>query len=269
MGTRTAQRDGEWLDLVADLLTQPLTCLPDEKVCRLLVRTFDAPGSVFHFQHGGGPLGGRVWPPEHFAPHIEEQTHWAVHESDARHPLMRYHRLTGLGSCLQVDEVPSGIADRRTVRDWRALGRRWGGVQEQVSIPVRFLPRDRRWFLLGRSDPFTAQEMATLRRLQMLLTGLDHQVGAFARWSGPAGSAGAEAADALRLTPRELAVLGLLARTLTAAAIGRRLGVSERTVQKHLQRIYAKLGVSDRLGAVCRAQTVGLLPVPLVPAAGS
>ncbi|MHC8504121.1 LuxR C-terminal-related transcriptional regulator [Pseudonocardia artemisiae] len=41
--------------------------------------------------------------------------------------------------------------------------------------------------------------------------------------------------------------------------MGRRLAIAERTVHKHLQRTYAKLGVTDRLSAVLRAQRLGLL----------
>jgi DNA-binding NarL/FixJ family response regulator len=68
-------------------------------------------------------------------------------------------------------------------------------------------------------------------------------------------------ATSLHLTPRELAVLGQLADGLTAAAIGRKLLITERTVHKHLERLYTKLGVGDRLAAVLRAQRLGLLPV--------
>ena len=69
------------------------------------------------------------------------------------------------------------------------------------------------------------------------------------------------AAD-IRLTPRELSVLTLVADGLTAAAVARRLLVAERTVHKHLERAYAKLGVSDRVSAVLRAQRLGILPEP-------
>jgi DNA-binding CsgD family transcriptional regulator len=62
------------------------------------------------------------------------------------------------------------------------------------------------------------------------------------------------------LTPREFTVLILLAEALTAAAIGRRLGISARTVHRHLEHLYRKLNTSDRLGAVLRAQDLGLLP---------
>ncbi len=101
--------------------------------------------------------------------------------------------------------------------------------------------------------------MASVRRLQRLLLGLDRQIAAYARWVERSGAAKAETADAIGLTPRQLAVLDLLAHGHTAAAIGRRLGIAERTVQKHLQRVYAGLGVADRLSAVQRAQHIGLL----------
>jgi DNA-binding NarL/FixJ family response regulator len=52
------------------------------------------------------------------------------------------------------------------------------------------------------------------------------------------------------LTARERAVLALLSEGMTAVAIAHRLAISPRTVHKHLENIYAKLGVTDRLGAV-------------------
>lgn len=61
------------------------------------------------------------------------------------------------------------------------------------------------------------------------------------------------------LTPRELVVLGLLARGRTAGAIAARLGISARTVHKHQEHLYRKLGAVDRLSAVLRAQEAGVL----------
>jgi len=59
-----------------------------------------------------------------------------------------------------------------------------------------------------------------------------------------------------------LLALLLVADGLTAAAVARRLVVAERTVHKHLERAYAKLGVSDRVSAVLRAQRLGILSEP-------
>lgn len=65
-----------------------------------------------------------------------------------------------------------------------------------------------------------------------------------------------------RLTGRELAVLSLLAEGMTAVAIGRRLEIAARTVHKHLEHVYAKMGTADRLTTVLQAQRNGLLPTP-------
>jgi predicted ATPase/DNA-binding CsgD family transcriptional regulator len=51
------------------------------------------------------------------------------------------------------------------------------------------------------------------------------------------------------LTPREVEVLGLVATGLTNAQVAQRLFISPRTVQRHLNSIYHKLGVSSRTAA--------------------
>ena len=61
-----------------------------------------------------------------------------------------------------------------------------------------------------------------------------------------------------RLTPRELATLRLLAESLTADGIARRLGVAPGTIHKHLASLYRKLGTNDRLETVLCAQRLGL-----------
>jgi DNA-binding CsgD family transcriptional regulator len=55
------------------------------------------------------------------------------------------------------------------------------------------------------------------------------------------------------LTNREREVLALLASGESNRELAQRLGVSPRTIQKHLQRIYAKLGVKRRMAAVALA----------------
>ncbi|MFC4854236.1 response regulator [Actinophytocola glycyrrhizae] len=62
------------------------------------------------------------------------------------------------------------------------------------------------------------------------------------------------------LSAREVEVLGLVAKGLTNADIGRALHISEATVKTHLLRSFGKLGVSDRTAAVTTAMSLGLLP---------
>lgn len=61
------------------------------------------------------------------------------------------------------------------------------------------------------------------------------------------------------LTSREREILALTAQGLLAPEIGRRLYLSPATVKTHLQRLYGKLGVSDRAAAVAEAMRRGLL----------
>lgn len=62
-----------------------------------------------------------------------------------------------------------------------------------------------------------------------------------------------------RLTERELQVLQLAGAGLTARQIARELGVQERTVTTHLQHIYRKLRVSNRVAALRAASRAGIL----------
>jgi DNA-binding NarL/FixJ family response regulator len=64
------------------------------------------------------------------------------------------------------------------------------------------------------------------------------------------------------LSPRELEILGAVARGLSNKEIGRRLYVSEATVKTHLLRVFGKLGVDDRTAAVTVALERGIIRLP-------
>ncbi len=59
------------------------------------------------------------------------------------------------------------------------------------------------------------------------------------------------------LTDRELDVLRLAAKGFTNKAIGRQLGISDRTVQGHLAHIFDKMQATSRTEAVMRAVSLG------------
>ena len=61
------------------------------------------------------------------------------------------------------------------------------------------------------------------------------------------------------LTAREVQILRLLARGHLNKQIGRRLGVTSKTVSNHVEHIYAKLGVSSRAAATLYATRHGLV----------
>jgi DNA-binding CsgD family transcriptional regulator len=69
----------------------------------------------------------------------------------------------------------------------------------------------------------------------------------------------ASAARPTGLTPRELEVLGLIAAGHTAKAVARRLDISPKTAENHIQNLYAKIGVATRAGAALYALERGMV----------
>ena len=61
------------------------------------------------------------------------------------------------------------------------------------------------------------------------------------------------------LTPSEHEILLMVSRGLTMQQAGSRLGISPRTVETHVAKLYRKLGVRTRVQAVARAAQLGLI----------
>ncbi|MFJ4947192.1 response regulator transcription factor [Streptomyces sp. NPDC088760] len=166
--------------------------------------------------------------------------------------------------------------DRTPVTAHRAAGRTWPDsptarllrevldVDHVLGVPLPGSAAPITGCLVYRSGAdFTDDELVMAERVQPLLAAVERQRQLLVEWRalGPSGAPQEQAADCA-LTPRETAVLVLLTDALTADAIGRRLGISVRTVHKHVENIYRKLGTRDRVGTVLRAQRLGLVPPP-------
>ena len=171
-----------------------------------------------------------------------------VHE----HPLVNHYRATGSGE-------PVMISDFLSLDRFHQLGlyaEFFRGIAVEHQLAISLPGPDGRVIGValsrGRRD-FSDQDRALLSVLRVpliaaLLRARSRQQAGQAL--GP--PAGGGWAGRARLTDREIAILQLVAAGRTNSAIARELRLSPRTVAKHLEHVYRKLGVSSRAAAVSR-----------------
>ena len=100
-------------------------------------------------------------------------------------------------------------------------------------------------------DDFTDDDLRVAARLVPLFRSIHRQVEVLERRIA--------SGHPFSLSGRELAVLGLVAEGRTSLAIASQLGCSPRTVEKHLEHMYRKLDVRDKVSAVREARAAGVL----------
>lgn len=252
-----------WVELVDHLLRGPGATTPTGLLTAELAATFGA-NCAWHWLEPEG-FGFEMLEQPPGWPTDEEMEFWA-REALPEHPLIQWFAVTGDSTAMTIGRVPEGVGTRRG-RELVVESLAPVGFEQQLSIPYRHGPTSSRTFVLATSgSDFTDEQVALARRIQPLLVLLSRQEAVLER-----ARPGASVVPMLRadsgLTGRELAVLQLLADGLTAESIGRRLGVSRHTVRKHLEHVYRKLGVTDRLVAVREARARGLLDEPAHAAA--
>ncbi len=251
---RTARCYASWLTLIADLLQADPDpgSFPQGTVVDLLRESFDATSCMHN-------LVDTTWTdhllgcwPDGFLP---AQLPVDRPRDATFHPLIRWYAVTGDARPQTTARVPGRIAPRRVLDEWSAFARPLG-IAHQLSLPLQ-VGDGMQAYVLGRPDrDFADDDTALATALAPALSAVLRQRGILDAVPGGQRSRGRD----LGLTGREFAVLQLLCSGLTAASIARRLGTSPRTVHKHLEHVYRKLGVRDRLVAVQRARDLGLLP---------
>jgi DNA-binding CsgD family transcriptional regulator len=130
------------------------------------------------------------------------------------------------------------------------------GRNYQFAIPVAEMDGrgESQVWVLGRTTiEFDPRDREVARAIAPVLTAVARHRSAMRRLD-----VGPLAIDLL--TQREIAVLELFAEGSTAGATAHRLGMSARTVQKHAQHIYSKLGVHTRVDAVRACDELGIAP---------
>jgi DNA-binding CsgD family transcriptional regulator len=242
----------DWVDLVVDL-SRGTAEFPRAAVADRIAETFCCHVS-WNWAEPDGSFGFELHGQVTAQLRPEDVQRWAIDGMRA-HPLLLWFAHTRDPLPMTVGRVPRELVPPR---GWAYLREclEEPGWEQQLSIPHHLGPTSYRAMVLAQAcHDFSDEQLDLARRLQPLLAVLDRQAEVLARTRTP--STTAAAAD---LTCREVAVLRLLGEGMTAAAIGRRLLVSTRTVHTHLGHIYRKLGVSDRLLAVLAARELGLVP---------
>jgi len=244
----------QWLCAIAEMLASPWPTFSVPRVSQELASTFRE--SVVYWNTVRETLDVEM-DVEAAAPPPDVVAEWVQAGGLQRHPLVRWYR-TSSSAPQTVDRVPNAVASRRFFDEWMEVARPWG-IEHQLSVPLRVSDHSYETLVVVRGgEPFTDAEFEFGCALQPALAALYTQAHRFAAVTHGMGGMAADCRDHT-LTRRETAVVGLLAEGLTAVAIAHRLGISSRTVHKHLEHAYAKLGVRDKVTAVTRARALGLL----------
>jgi DNA-binding CsgD family transcriptional regulator len=256
---RTTSCHAAWLQLVGDVLQgQPgAREFPHAQVADLLLESFGAACCSLNVVDGawvdhvvaGWPAGFLpTTPPSGLRPDATTQ------------PLIRWYAVTGSPAPQILGRVPRSVAGRRVCAEWAEFARPFG-ITHQLALPLRVGAGVEAYVVSRPDDDYddADAELATLVLPALAALVRQHRV----LRDAPAWQD--DRVRDRRLTDRELAVLTLLGAGLTARAIARRLDTSPRTVHKHLEHLYRKLGVRDRLMAVQRARDAGLLTTSARP----
>jgi DNA-binding CsgD family transcriptional regulator len=171
------------------------------------------------------------------------------------HPLVRYHAVEGGRRAHRIsDSMP--FARFRASALYADYYRRVG-IDHAVALPIHVGDGWLVSFVLNRRGrDFSDREVALLDCMRAPLSHLFGHTRTLER----AGIAWRHTVDeppelpaALPLTARERQALRWVAAGKTDRDIAEIMAISPRTVHKHLQRVYAKLGVETRTAAVMRA----------------
>lgn len=245
-----------WLEFIGEVLHQPPgICRPyDRQLLELLMQSFNGACATQNFvDTEWADHMVSTWPPD-FLPDIPPGD--SIPDA-TRQPLLRWYATTGQTDPQSLGRIPNAVADSRLKGAWDEVVRPWGAINE-LSIPIQVGGSGQQAYVISRPDrDFTEQELDLARLLQPILTGLALHL--------KVASSRAKVSMQIptnELTLREMAILTLLSKGLTAESLARQLNISPRTAGKHLEHIYRKLDVSDRLMAVQRAYQLGLLVPP-------
>lgn len=187
---------------------------------------------------------------------------WQVNEGLGSRMAENGHSHSAIRSYIDrpYERSPRRVSDVVPSRQWRASAAYKAlsdhMPEHQLSMITDLGPpmRGRGWVLTRGVRDFSDRDVQICRLLLPVLMVVGLMYDRLEPWR----SVSATLPAGVGLTARELAVLALLARGLSSGSIARQLATSPRTVAKHLEHVYRKLGCKDRLVAVALARELGL-----------
>ncbi|QBR92720.1 helix-turn-helix transcriptional regulator [Nocardioides euryhalodurans] len=246
-----------WLELATEALSTTAADVDWSVAAALLRAQLHAPlaGTFTWHAAGGADVTG-------FPPPTGYDLADVAGRAPGLHPLARHYAEHRERTVLSIDDVPPVTGPDAS--DY-LVELAEHGIEKHLWIPLPPVDGTRRVCGVCRAgDAYTDLELELATTLQRTLAGLQLHADVMAAWR--AGHARVEAlpraydtAEAIRLTAREVAVMSLCGEGFTTARIARRLGISPRTAEKHLENAYRKLGVQERVSAVRRAEAIGVL----------
>ena len=179
---------------------------------------------------------------------ISDEERAAFDRHFGEHPLVQYHAVARGAFAHRISDSLSQPRFRATAL-YNDYYRRVG-LSHALALPIRMDGRELVSFVLNRQGhDFSDRELALLDTLRRPLALAWERLCAERRTPAMA----TEVVARYALTPREAEVLSWVAHGKTDRDVAALLRCSPRTVHKHLQRVYAKLGVETRTAAGMRA----------------
>jgi DNA-binding CsgD family transcriptional regulator len=205
---------------------------------------------VSYNEIGAGPAPGRTYscgyPAEVITPARLGVFEAHVHQ----HPLVNHYRATDDGRPVKI----SDFLDQEHLHRLALYAEffRTFSIEHQLAVALPSPAATVIGFAFNRArGDFTEAERDVLGVLRAPL--MTARARAAGRHRARRALTTASDSHLARLTDRELQILDLVAQGRTNSYIGRTLDVSPRTIAKHLEHIYRKLGVTSRAAAVHRA----------------
>jgi DNA-binding CsgD family transcriptional regulator len=195
------------------------------------------------------PAGTRKvvsFPANAIAPEDQATFNRLIHE----HPLVRFHSTHPGGGARRISDCVTRGAFRRQAIYGEYYSRI--GIDSAIAVPVIARPDLVMSYVLNRKGlDFSDRERELLDAMRPALANLYR----FALLDARARAI--PQALATPLTPREQEAVQWVRQGKSDLQIAALMGASVRTVQKHLENAYVKLGVENRTAAAMRLEAIG------------